>query len=296
MLSRAVSNRIKEFGQSTLHDYWFTSLFAGEPHFEDGMMVYFDGRVVCLCGFPLQCAPPIEDAQVIRLAQKWIRDRGAESVIYLGPRAVRLNRLKDLGLRRVAEQKPWVVSAELFIDCSESSTAALHQRVYRRSRALNFSANVTSGGFASAEYFELIEVFYRAREITNYLAEIAFALPVLLRSKRVQLVEARKNGKLSGFIALHKPFSKTAVGLFMAGHPEVPGVCDFLYSAMLDEANRLGATRVNVGPSPSVGHFNFKKKWGGAPAVAPYYFVQWARGVLAQRNHTSWGPRLLRIR
>src|SRR6266851_1764501 len=144
MLSRVVSNRIKKFGQSTLHDYWFTSLFAGEPHFEDGMVVYFDGRVVSLCGYPLQCAPPIEDAHVIRLAQKWVREGGAESVIYLGPDVVRLNKLKDLGLRRVAEQKPWVVSAELFIDCSGNSTAALHQRVYRRSRSLNFSANVTS--------------------------------------------------------------------------------------------------------------------------------------------------------
>lgn len=295
MLTRSASNRIKQFGLSTLHDHWFTSLFAGEPHFEDGVLAYFDGRVVCICGFPLQSSQPIARSLILHLAGKWVCERGAESIVFIGPAAKGLNKLKKLGLRVVNEQRPSKIASELSIDCTNGPGSVFHRRIYRRSRALDFIVSIRTGGVASAEHFQLIETFYRSREVTGYLAEIAFALPAVLRSPRVRLVEARKDGRLCGFIAMHKPFANQVVGLFMACRQDMPGVCDFLYGAMLDEARRLGASRINLGPSPSKGHFDFKRKWGGEPLVPPYYFVQWARGVLALRFHTAWGPRLLRL-
>lgn len=296
MLSRSICDQIKQCGLSTLHDYWFTSLFAGEPRFQDGVLSYYDGRLVTLCGFPLRGNPPIDGPLVRRLVEKWIgEDPAVQAVCYVGPNRVDLSRLRKFSFRCVSEQPAIPIASELFIDCNGQPDSVLKKRIYRRSRSLSFERRVRSAGSVSAEHFQLIEFFYRKRQVTTYLAEIAFAIPVLLRSRRVHLIEARKDGKLCGFIALHKPFLDISVGLFMACRPDIPGVCDFLYSAMLDESKRLGATSVNVGPSPSLGHFNFKKKWGGEPVVPPYYFVQWARGLLAQRFHTSWGPRMVRL-
>ncbi len=148
----------------------------------------------------------------------------------------------------------------------------------------------------SAEHFNLIEMFYAERRLTAYLAESLFVLPAVLRSARVRLIEARRAGRLSGFAAIHKPFCDTAIGLFMMCSGNVSGVSDFLYSVMLEQARALGANWLNVGPSPSLGHFNFKVKWSGEAKVAPYYFVQWARGPLGRRFHTSWGPRILHLK
>ncbi|MFN2491293.1 MAG: hypothetical protein ABR501_00225 [Pyrinomonadaceae bacterium] len=295
MLTRSEGKLIEQRGMSTLHDYWFNSLFAGEPYFEDGLLAYYDGRIVTLCGFPLRNVPAVDDSVYCRLAQEWVGHRGAESVIFVGPHPISFRALSKEGLRRVVEEKCEKIAAELFIDCTSNSDSVFRRRVYRRSRAMDFQLRVRTGGIVSAEHFRLVEIFYRKRERTGYLAEIAFALPTVLRSRRVQLIEARKDHRLCGFVAMHKPFADTAVGLFLASDHKVIGVCDFLYGAMLEQAKLGGASSLNVGPSPSIGHFNFKLKWGGQSKVPPYYFVQWARGTLARRFHTSWGPRLIRL-
>lgn len=295
MLTRDQRRRIEIGGLCTLHDYWLNSLWAGEPYFEDGLLAYYDGRLVTLCGFPLRDEPIAADSVYRRVAREWVRDRGAEAIDFLGPKPVSFRHLGKEGLRSVTEEKPYHISGELLINCTTNSGTIFRRRVYRRSRAQNFDLTLRRGGIVSAEHFRLVEMFYRRRALTAYLAEIAFVLPAVLRSRRVQLIEARRDGRLCGLGVMHKPFDDIAVGLFMMGDHQATGVCDFLYAAMVEEARRLGAKSLNVGPSPSVGHFEFKVKWGGEQKVPPYYFVRWARGTLARRNHSSWGPRLIRL-
>jgi hypothetical protein len=295
MLTSDQRQRIEKHGLSTLHDYWFNSLFAGEPYFQEEMLAYYDGRVVTLCGFRLRDAPAIDDATCCQLARYWVREHGAESVIFIGPHPVDFSVLAEEGFRRVVEERPERIAGELFIDCTNHPGSVFARRVYRRARAMEFELTLGNGGIVSADHYRLVEQFYQKRRMTGYLAEIAFALPTIFRSARIQLLEATKNGRLCGFIAMHKPFTDTAVGLFLASDRKVIGVCDFLYGCMLELAREWGATTLNLGPSPTRGHFNFKVKWGGKIGVPPYYFVQWSRGSLARRFHTSWGPRLVRL-
>jgi hypothetical protein len=295
MLTRSESQRIRREGLSTTHDYWFNSLFAGEPFVQDGLIVYYDGRIVSLCAFPMRNTTKLDAVVCRQIAHRWVSERGAEGVIFVGPRSVDFAVLAKLGLRKTWEEKPRRISAELFIDCSDRERSAFNRRLFRRSRALGFEVCVRTGGIISAEHFRLVERFYAERQLTAYLAEVAFVLPAVLRSEKVRIIEARQAGYLHGFVAMHKPFCDTAIGLFMMCNQQVPGVSDFLYSVMLEQAYALGASYLNVGPSPSSGHFNFKLKWGGEPKVPPYYFVQWGRGHLSRRFHTSWGPRILRL-
>ncbi len=295
MLTSQQSLRIRIKGISTLHDYWFNSLYAGEPYLERDMLVYYDGRVVTLCGFPLR--EESFDGEVCRsVVRDWAINRRAEAIIFMGPRRVSLNLLRKEGFRCIAEGRPRRITQELFIDCSRSAGSAFSSRVYRRSQARDFDLSLRQGGIVSAQHFRLLELFYRERELSEELAEVAFALPAVLRSRRIRLIEARRNNELCGFAALHKPFAQTAVGLLMIGDSSVRGVSDFLLGAMLDQASLLGACNLNVGSSPSLGHFNFKLKWGGQPQVPACYYAQWARGNMARRYHLSWGPRLTRLK
>ncbi|MFN0140384.1 MAG: hypothetical protein ACKVQW_09920 [Pyrinomonadaceae bacterium] len=294
MLTPSEIRLIEQHGISTFHDYWFNSLFAGEPYLEDGLLAYYDGRVVTLCGFPLRDDTSAKGSLSDR-AQQWVRDRGAESVMFVGPEPVSLQALSNEGFRCVAQARRHKFAAELLIDCSENRGSIFERRVYRRAKMTDFQLTVRSGGMMSSEHFRLMEAFYRQRELTGYLAEIAFALPAVLRSNKVHLIEAIRDGSIIGFVAMHKPFVNTCVGLFLATNDEINGVSDFLYAAMLDQARYLGASFVNVGSSPSAGHYRFKVKWGGQPKVPPYYLVQWSRGNIARRFHTSWGPRLVRL-
>ena len=296
MLSKRESALIRQVGITTTHDYWLNSLIAGEPYMEHDLISYYDGRVVTLSGFPLNNGSKF-NAKVCRtIAENWVTKRGAESVVFLGPRSVSFHTLSKQGFRIAAEEKANHFSAEVLIDCTNGPGSIFDRRIFRRSRAFDFAVKLRNGGVISAEYFKLIERFYQNRELTAYLAESAFAIPAVLRSPKVRLIEARKDNKLCGIVAIHKPFDDVAVGLFMMTDPDIPRVCDFLYSVMLEEARRLGAKRLNVGPSPSVGHYRFKLKWGGVAAVPPYYYARWGRGPILRRFHISWGPRLLRLR
>jgi len=295
MLTRKQISLIDEKGISTLHDFRVVSLISGEPYLEDGVLSYYDGRLVMLCGFPLRGEPLIEKTRLRELSKRWITKRSAEGIIYIGPQSLDLRCLRASRLRCVERFKGEYFSTELVIDCNGRSDELFKRRLYRRSRSRGFEATIKTGGILSAEHLRLIETFYGLREITCYLAEMAFALPALLRSRRFSLIEARKDGRLCGFLALHESFKDVRVAFFLYHDHQTPGVSDFLYSEMLSLARRVGIASINIGPSPTLGHYNFKLKWGGTPAVPPYYFTQWMRGPLSLRCHTAWGPRIVRL-
>jgi hypothetical protein len=293
MLTRDQRRKIYLNGISTFHDYWFMSLYAGEPFFEDGALAYYDGRLVRLYGFPLRGEPPIEDSSLRRLVMCWASERGAEAIVYVGPRPLNLNFLGNFGFWRTVIKPRRTISAELIIDCTRDPGNAFETRSFKRSRTMVFETKIQTGGIVLAEHLQLIEKFYRSQEITPYFADVAFAIPALLRSDRVEIIEVRKDGCICGLLALHKPFKDMAVALFMAHDHQTAGISDFLFGEMIDHTRQLGVSSTNVGSSPSRGHYNFKRKWGGTPAVPPYYLVKWARGQLAESFYPTWGPRLV---
>jgi hypothetical protein len=295
MLTSQQARRINRYGLCTLHDYWYTSLACGEPFWEGDTLAYYDGRIATICGFALRDQPDVSDDVLRRLILRWVVDRRAEGIALLGPRPVDLGWLREYGFRLATEDDRNAKSCELFIESTGRPGTIVDRRIYKRSRKVEFEVKIRSGGIISADHMRLIELFYSLRDLTGYLVEVAFSLPALLRSRRVHLIEAWKKNQLYGFLAYHKPFSDMGVGIFLAHDHKTPGICDFLYGEMLDHARRLGVSGINVGPSPSIGHYNFKRKWGGRPIVPPYYYAQWSRGQLSRRSYKIWGARILRL-
>ena len=278
-----------------MHDYWAESLFSGEPYFEKGVLSYFDGRVVTICGFPLRGCPLIENGDLHELIHSWIRKNGVEAILVVGPRRLDLRCLRRYGFRQTHSAGGRDTSCELLIDCTGAPNTVLDHTFYRRSVKTGLKSRVKCGSIVSVEYLKLIELFFDQNDLTDYLAQLICVLPVLLRSRRVWLIEARENGRLCGFATLHKAFSDIAVGLFLAHDRRTSYVSDFLYGEALMHANKLGVHYVNVGASPSFGLYSFKRKWGGEPLVPPYFLVQWTRGRLVRRTYASWCPRVIRL-
>jgi len=293
MLTRKQITLIDQKGISTLHDFRVVSLVSGEPNFEDGILSYYDGRLVTICGFPLRGEPPIDANRLREVSRFWSVRRSAEGIDYVGPHYVDFRFLRASKFRCVERFKGNYLATELVIDCNGGSEELFKLRLYKRSRSRGFQATVKRGGILSAEHFRLIETFYGQREVTNYLAEMAFVLPALLSSRRLWFIEARKGGRLCGFLTLHACFRDLGVALFLYHDEQTPGVSDFLYSEMLNHAHHCDIAVINIGPSLTRGHYNFKLKWGGKPALPPYYLIRWLRGRLSRRYHTSWGPRIV---
>lgn len=295
MLTRGQIRLIRRSGISTFHDYWLTSLSSGEPFFENDILSYFDGRFVTICACRFRNRPAIPVEALNQVILKWADIREVQGLAVIGAQLPDLHLLSKYGFRKTYEEESGELSAELLIDCSRRADTIFNQRTYRRSSKLGFDAVIRSGGLVSAEYLKLIELFYSVRDITCYLADVAFTLPALLRSNRIIFVEARKNGKLCGFVGLHKAFNNIAVAFFLTHDHQTPNVCDFLYAKMLDQARELGAESINIGSCPTSGHYKFKRKWSGTQGGDEYNYAEWSRGLLARRLYKTWGPRIVRL-
>ncbi len=86
MLKRKDAGALRSSGLSTLHDYWLTSLSAGEPFYEAEVLSYFDGRMATVCGFPLRDGAPPPHAALRGVTERWVSERKAEAVLFIGPR------------------------------------------------------------------------------------------------------------------------------------------------------------------------------------------------------------------
>lgn len=295
MLTNRETRSIKEKGIAVLHDYGICSLSAGEPFLESGELTYFDGREATICGFPLRGAETRPSIQQRERVRYWVAEGGAESVVYFGPAPIDLDFLADLGLRRVWWQARNQIGAELVADCVEDPRNIDGGKPYRSVRARKFEAEFRTAGILPSEYLSLVEQFFARNDLSPYLANLSFSISALLRSPGMRLVGARRGTELAGFATLHKPFRDIAVAGCLFHDGVTSGVSDFLYAELLALGYKIGARFVNLGSSPTRGVYRFKQKWGGQPIVAPYYAVRWARGRLALRWFSSWGPRLVRL-
>src|SRR4051812_25683455 len=115
MLKRKDASTIRSLGLATLHDYWLTSLSAGEPFYEEGALAYFDGRMVTLSGFPLRDSAPPSNATLIGLMERWVGERKAEAVLFIGPHPIKRILNRGIGLRLIYEGHRPIISAELLV-------------------------------------------------------------------------------------------------------------------------------------------------------------------------------------
>lgn len=192
------------------------------------------------------------------------------------------------GMRRTFLQPRRQVSEELALRGRSMLTHA-----YRRFRRLPFEYRVRRGGTVRATDLALFEAFYRRHDLNSYLADLAFAIPALLSAPWLFIIEARAQRKVTGILLFHRPFDDCIVAVATARCFDTRGVSDFLLGALIETARDMDIGAINLGPSPSKGHYQFKRKWGAVPYVPPYYLVGWTRGSLSRRYYTGWGPRII---
>jgi hypothetical protein len=295
MLNAAERDCIREHGYCTHHAVRINSIFQGEPFLDDGLLCYFDGRRLFVCGYPLDRSSNGLIGRVQGVVRRWVKELPVEIVSHCGPESVPFTNVCPRTFRCTVNQAADPIKAELALDCSGEPPNRRLRRWLRSPRraALRTEEQCASGFVPRAATLQLIEEFFACREITPYLLDIAFALPALATMGDVLWFEAYERDTLRGVAICADAFETIDLGLFIATVPGATGASDALYAAIADSARRRAKRYVNWGPSPSSGHHWFKQKWGAVELAAPYYYSEWVRGGLAGREYTSWPSRLL---
>jgi hypothetical protein len=288
VLSNGDAAWLYDHGLATLHDVDLTSLTAGEASLSDGILSYFDGRLLMVVGelYRGTASPPA------RALTKFIRehsaDKAVEAIYFIGSERLDLRFLRNHRFKHIGTDRRSPVSADMLIPCHDVQ----QRRVFRRACRLPLEGRVSEPKSLTGRHLRLVEELFTSRPLTEFLQEMAIAMTGMLRLAGTRIVEAWVGETLVGFILIRKPFREVTVAPFMTYDRITPRVCDFLYAQAVAESDRLGATHLNVGASPSQGHFFFKSKWHGIPG-APTYSCFWMRNDIARGMNCGWGPRLV---
>lgn len=295
MLTAAQEKLIWESGYCTYHDYRTLSVSDGEPFLDDGLLYYFDGRKLFLCGYPV-------DRNTLDLTKRlkaavgrcWMKHT-IEILSYCGPQSVSFREVLPRKVRLIASKAADPIKAEMVMDCSRPLPPSRLRRWLRSRRAASFTVRESAGSnfVLSAYHFSLIERFFGARDLSPYLLDLAFVLPVVARMKHVSWLEAFQGDRLCGIAAVIDAFCNTDLAIILCTDPTENGTSDRLYAAMRESSQRRMKRYLNLGPSPSSGHYRFKQKWSAEGLVTPYSYFEWGFGELARGDYVSWPSRLI---
>lgn len=295
MLTIAQRDRIRQDGYCSYHDVELWAHTEGEPFLVDDLVYYFDGRRLFLCGYSLTRSEKNIIEHVKALARHCYRLLPVESLIYCGPRDISFRQVCPHRHRLIAKMRAEAIGAELLVDCEGPLASSRSIRSTRLLDRLGMEVRAIRGGACSLEarHRSLIEQFFANREITPYLLDMAFLLPVMMWLEKVVWLEALIRGELCGLAVISDAFVTADLAVFMATDPARTHVSDCLYAAVLDSARKRGKRYVNLGSSPNAGIFRYKQRWGGEPTVSPYWLCEWSHGDLARASYTSWPSRLV---
>lgn len=142
-------------------------------------------------------------------------------------------------------------------------------------------------------HYTLIDQFFSAVEMSPYLLDLALKVPAMSVLDAVEWFEAWEGDRLAGISAVIDAFCDMDLALFLTADRATPGASDFLYGSMRNTVLERGKRFLNLGPSPSDGHYRFNAKWGAQPQTPPDRWQAWGVGELVRRQYDSWPSRLL---
>ena len=295
MLNEVENRFVRDRGFSINHDTELLAVSLGEPFLQDGILSFYDGRILSVAAFPFTQGGIICPEQLRDSVAGFLLSRPAEIVALWSPNKVDLQFLRRKGFSPSVRYHGAHIKAELVLDCNR---AILEQkrRHLRPAVREQMRLRITRQPPVQVGHIRLIEAFFRERTMTPYLFEQFICLHVLRVSRDVRWLQAFCGEQLCGLAAVREPFATTDLALFLARDKNVKGVGDFLMYHMIATSIDGGKQFLNMGPSPTEGHYRFKLKWGAAAAVPPYRYIEWSRGTLRRRTYTNWNARALQYR
>jgi hypothetical protein len=294
MLTPSAQAVIRSQGYSGHHDTRLSSIVEGEPFLQEGLLHYFDGRKLLICGYALDRREDDLLDRVRRVARDFLRRYPVEVVWYCGPLRTSLSSVCPSRFRPLGMARPLCTDSELALDSTVPLRSRRLRQWLRSAGPLAFSLRrrrFPEFAFQAAHY-ALLDRFFSSREMSAYLHDLAFKIPVLASVDAVEWFEAWQGKRLAGIAAVADAFNDMDVAVLLVAEPDLAGVSDFLYAAMRDSVRGRGKRLLNLGPSSSEGHYRFKQKWGAVPVAAPCWWQGWGAGELARRDYQSWPARL----
>lgn len=257
MLDKDETSYVFKNAYSYDHNFNFYGTALGEPFLEDGVIVYFDLKVLCVPFFPFGG----NDKHIGTRIKQIVSNHRAEVVMYWGCKnlsAVRLN-----GFKLVATEdfdNPYNVDA--YIDLTTPVVLGKDvQRELRKAASNKISVVVNHLPTFGKEHKRLIDEFLRTHKVDFFNRHLIASLKALLPRKTTKVIEARTKNRLVGFSVLDTFITPMPVYLFGFYDRRFYGVSSLIYLKMIEHAKELEAIKLNLGYTIHKTLYDYKKRW-----------------------------------
>jgi hypothetical protein len=277
--------------------------FLGEPHFIEDCLVYFDGRILYICAFPLTdpyCELPL--ASVMEILSKFASD-SVEGVNIWGRLPVLpTDLLLPQGHGRCfspVEDEYEFDSGEHVIDLLSFDYANLPKarKSLRRAHRAQVYSRVVTRDYLTATHIKLLRRFLETHTISSVHAASYLSIQQLLSHPNTIIVESYFGDTLVGFkvIVLSGSHAATSICGFYDSFA-ARGASDISMAAAIEYCQQIGCQRLHMGYSATPSLIAFKEKWGATrsgPAYkeAFYYLTDPVRHAF-ERGEFLWRENL----
>jgi hypothetical protein len=278
------------------HNYSYYSLLLGEPFVSEGLLYYFDGRVLSLNTFFLRRADP---GNARALVMALFEDLQPEAVSIWGPVPDTLVFSVPAGWHRyvIAEPNPHQRDIILSLSTFDPGRVPHLKRSAAHARSEGIEVRISSERQVTWQHLRLIQDWVQDPRVDAFDRLLYSLIPSRLIARPATLVETWSAGSLLGFAVLD--FIGEGFPVYLAGFRQrgSAGIGDLLVNELALHCQSAGFRRLSLGHSYTRGLLEFKMKWGECEMMETFW------EVLLIRSHSSlrtslfhWLPRSIERR
>lgn len=277
--------------------------FLGEPFLISDCLVYYDGRILYLCGFPLE--NPFRELSVSDIEDVVRRFEGhqVEGINVWGrlpvlPQVLSLPHGEAKLLNLVGDEYE-EDCGEFIIDLAAFDYGQLPRarKGIRRAERAGLSSAVLTRDYLLAGHIALLRRFMETHSLSHVHAGCYLTIPQLLRDPETRVVESYLHGRLVGFKVIVESGSSAATAI--CGFYDTVGAIgasDLCMGACIDYLRERDVRRLHLGYAATPSLAAFKEKWGASqqgPSYKEgfYHLTDMAR-VAFERGEFLWRENL----
>lgn len=262
------------------HDWRFWSEFMGEPYLINDCLVFYDSRVLYICGFPFQKITQELTTKHIRSILDAKRNFSkAEGIRIWGRTSFGQEDSFIDGFRCIEWLDYYDSDSDMAIELEKFTYDRYIKARLARNAALNkgYKSSVKKRKYLTADHIQIITNWAEFHDISSAAASIASSIQGLIKTPRVCLIEARFKGSLVGFLVLSQPGKGIAVVL-QSFALDISGrrAGDSLMVEAIKYLEEKGVIRLHLGYSATESIMAFKKKWGCTWNGPGYYYITYS--------------------
>lgn len=268
MLSQYEIEYVAKYAYMSDHCFDLMALVLGEPFIYQGIIYYYDGKILTINGYDLEKNFAVEE-RVTRIIKGFEDTETLDAIAYFGPKVLNLTHI--VGKQYIEEDSSF--PEDFVVDMELDFGSPFSKKINRDLKAAKnrgIHVYIKEIDFLSYHHIKILDEFSLNKQLDSLTRAIIAQLNAYVKAPNIYILEAWKENELIGFASLSLNFEKAfyTMAFFKKG---INYASDAIIEKAIEFSRNKGFQKLNLGFSLNEGTYKYKKKWGAIKTCDPYY-------------------------